>query len=71
MTNLKQSNSLNAKLNPICHLLALVGAHHILLIRRIRVKINVAKTPTLNSVRFATRQSSSDSKASNSSPLNY
>jgi len=32
-------NPLNAKLNPICHLLALLGAHHILHISRIRVKI--------------------------------
>ena len=31
-------NSLNAKLNPICHLLALLGAHPILHISRIRVK---------------------------------
>jgi len=31
-------NSLNAKLNPICHLLALLGAHHILHVSRIRVK---------------------------------
>jgi hypothetical protein len=31
-------NPLNAKLNPICHLLALLGAHHILHVRRIRVK---------------------------------
>ena len=29
---------LNAKLNPICHLLALLGAHLILHISRIRVK---------------------------------
>jgi hypothetical protein len=29
-------NSLNAKLNPICHLLAL-GAHHILYVGRIRI----------------------------------
>ena len=28
---------LNAELNPICHLLALLGAHHILNISRIRV----------------------------------
>jgi transposase len=28
---------LNAKLNPICHLLALVGAHHIFHVSRIRV----------------------------------
>ena len=30
-------NPLNAKLNPICHLLALIGAHHILHVSRIRV----------------------------------
>ena len=30
-------NPLNAKLNPICHLLALLGVHHILHISRIRV----------------------------------
>ena len=32
-------NPLNAKLNPICHLLALLEAHHILHISRIRVNI--------------------------------
>ena len=31
-------NSLNAELDPICHLLALLGAHHILHVSRIRVK---------------------------------
>jgi hypothetical protein len=31
-------NPLNAEFNPICHLLALLGAHHILHISRIRVK---------------------------------
>jgi hypothetical protein len=30
-------NSLNAEFNPICHLLALLGAHHILHVSRIRV----------------------------------
>jgi hypothetical protein len=30
-------NPLNAELNPFCHLLALLGAHHILHISRIRV----------------------------------
>jgi len=29
---------LNAELNPTCHLLALLGAHHILHVSRIRVK---------------------------------
>ena len=32
------TNPLNVKLNPICHMLTLLGAHHILLISRIRVK---------------------------------
>jgi len=31
-------NPLNAELNPICSLLALLGAHHILHVSRIRVK---------------------------------
>ena len=31
-------NPLNAELNPICHLLALVGAHHTLHVNRVRVK---------------------------------
>jgi len=31
-------NTLNAELNPICHLLALLGAHHILHVSRKRVK---------------------------------
>jgi hypothetical protein len=31
-------NPLNSELNPICHLLALLGAHHILHVSKIRVK---------------------------------
>jgi len=31
-------NPLNAELNPLCHLQALLGAHHILHVSRIRVK---------------------------------
>jgi len=31
-------NPLNAELNPICHLLALLGAHHFFHVSRIRVK---------------------------------
>ena len=31
-------NPLNAELNPICHLLTLLGAHHFLHVSRIRVK---------------------------------
>jgi len=36
--NLNHFNYLNAELNSICHLLALLGAHHILHVSRIRVK---------------------------------
>ena len=32
-------NNLNAELNPICHMLALLGAHPILHVSRIRVKV--------------------------------
>jgi len=32
-------NPLKAELNPICHLLALLGTHHILHVSRIRVKL--------------------------------
>jgi hypothetical protein len=35
---LHRINPLNAKLNPICHLLALSGAHLILHVSRLRVK---------------------------------
>jgi len=31
-------NPLNAELNPICHLIALLGAHHILHVSGLRVK---------------------------------
>jgi len=41
-------NSLNAKLNPICHLLALLGAHHILDLSGIRVKDGTSVERTIN-----------------------
>ena len=37
-------NRLNAELNPICHLLALLGAHHILHVSRISVNLLKPKT---------------------------
>jgi hypothetical protein len=37
-------NPLNAELNPICHLLALVGTHHILHVSRVRVMHRIMKT---------------------------
>ena len=45
-------NPLNAELNPICHLLALLGAHHILHVSRVRVKYHAQQRTvksTLNS----------------------
>ena len=35
---MKSFNPLNAELNPICHLLALLGAHHIFHVSGLRVK---------------------------------
>ena len=35
-------NPLNTKLNPICHLLTLLRAHHILHVSRIRVNDNTS-----------------------------
>jgi len=36
---IKFFNPLNAELNPICHLLALLGAHPILHVSKLRVKL--------------------------------
>jgi hypothetical protein len=41
---------LNAELIPICHLLALLGAHHILHVSRVRVNYNVH---TMHSATFS------------------
>jgi len=43
-------NPLNAELNPICHLLALLGAHHILHVSRIRVNYVYVLDLDLNSL---------------------
>jgi hypothetical protein len=37
-------NPLNAELNPTCHLLALLGTHHVLHVSRIRVNIHIVGT---------------------------
>ena len=37
-------NPLNAELNPICHFLALLGAHHILHVSRIRINMSIFLT---------------------------
>jgi len=41
------TNPLNAELNPMCHLLALLGIQHILHISRIRVKISLSVKHTI------------------------
>jgi hypothetical protein len=38
-----RGNPLNAKLNSICPLLALVGAHHILQVSRVRDNLIISK----------------------------
>jgi len=40
-------NPLNAELNPICHLLTLLGAHHILHVSRMRVNLQTSVTLSL------------------------
>jgi hypothetical protein len=45
----EQINPLNAELNPICHFLALLGAHHILRVSRIKVNANVFSVYLLTS----------------------
>ena len=48
-------NPLNAELNPIRHLLALVGARHIVHVSRIRVKQALLVTVTEKRVKVALR----------------
>ena len=55
-------NPLNAELNPICCLLALLGAHHFLHVSRIRVKRSI-------SVRIGIRQAASLTDAPDSYQL--
>jgi len=43
-----QFNILNEELHPICHLLALLGAHHILHVSRVRVKYRFFKAVVIN-----------------------
>jgi hypothetical protein len=48
----KYFNPLNAELNPICHLLALLGAHHILHVSRLKVKRKPEDGPAPKHVDF-------------------
>ena len=47
-------NPLNAELNPFCHLLTLLGAHHILHVSRIRVN-DVALGSTQHSTQMSNK----------------
>jgi hypothetical protein len=49
---------LKAELNPICHLLALLGAHHILHVSRMRVKFLGNKFRSLDHQQVIIRPSS-------------
>jgi hypothetical protein len=42
-------NPLNAQLNPTCHLLALLGPHHILHVSRVRVKSHLPSVSIIRS----------------------
>jgi hypothetical protein len=53
VTKFLHFNPLNAKLYPICHLLALLGAHLILHVSRIRVNDNDSSLHVKNSPPFA------------------
>jgi len=55
MFHCKKVNPLNAELNPFCHLLALLGAHPILHVSRIRVKITKQLSTSLAQLRALTR----------------
>jgi len=48
-------NPLNAELNPICHLLVLLGAHHILHVSRIRVKSHLPTASMIRSSLYSPR----------------
>jgi len=48
-------NPLNAELNPICHLLALLGAHHIFHVSRIKVKYHLPSAGIIRSSPYSPR----------------
>ena len=48
MSEVKKLNPLNAELNPICHLLALLGGATIVDVSRLRVKTVVHSEPAIN-----------------------
>ena len=46
----KYFSPLNTELNPICHLLALVGAHHIVHVSKVRVNVGLPSSFMYNQV---------------------
>ena len=66
-------NAFNAELNPICHLLALLGAHNILHVCRVRVKVLSAYGSTAIGPRHRALFTSSDQTpiAANSQLLHF
>jgi len=54
-TLLLDLNPINAELNPICHLLALFGAHHILHVSRIRVISHLISADIIRSSPYSPR----------------
>ena len=72
-------NPLNTKLNPICHLLALVGTRHILHVSRVMVKLNVpqkfrakvcpAPVPTITVFCFMSIPTGKGTRTSSSVPV--
>ena len=46
------NSTLKAELNPVCHLLPLLGAHHILHVSRIRVKLRLFSKSQKNIVKY-------------------
>jgi len=55
-------NALNVELNPICHLLALLRAHHILHVSRMRVNKGMSKYLLSNSWKMVMETTFSDPK---------
>ena len=60
-------NHLNAELNPICHLLALLWVHHFLHVSRTRVKVFDSYITILGNVSCLTSTAASHSRRTNSS----
>ena len=81
MIDLRCFNPLNAELNPICHFLAFLGAHHVLHVSRIRVQLRLLmqlqsskrrdssylSSPFLHAIDLVQHRNLADSSSSSSS----